>query len=190
MNDTRQRRLNLVIAALLVAVAAAAVAYAWARLGGADSTPAATVAEPSKEPAVDMARLQGLRLDGESVVDPAGGVLSLSRKIVGWVDVVTPFPDRVAVAGWAADVQAGAPARAVVVFVGTEARAVGVPDGRRSDVAEATGMRGAALSGFSIALDVPWPPDPDVPVRVFALDHEGRAAELDYNAAYPFPTGN
>jgi hypothetical protein len=94
------------------------------------------------------------------------------------VDVVArPTAGVVIASGWAADLEAKAPAAGVVAVGGGRVLAHAVPSGERAEVAGRLGGEGFTRSGFAMVIPGPVPLQE---VRFFALTRDGRAQELVY----------
>jgi hypothetical protein len=107
-------------------------------------------------------------------VDPYRG--GLAPLIAGYLEEVVPEGNQIIVSGWAADVLAKEPARAVHVFVGGRLWATCAPDISRPDVANAHGALAITQSGFKVIVDTALKSH-DV-VQAFAEFKDGRFAVL------------
>jgi hypothetical protein len=101
----------------------------------------------------------------------------------GGVDSARHDGGTAVVTGWAARGSSLEPADLVAVFAGGRLVAQARPVQPRADVAAALGRSGSPLLGYALAFAAP---EAGVPVRVFAVSG-GRASELAYPAAYPWP---
>jgi hypothetical protein len=94
------------------------------------------------------------------------------------VDLVArPTTGVVKASGWAANLEANAPAAGVVAAVGGRALARVVPSGERADIAGRLGDERFARSGFEMVIPGAVPLQE---VRFFAVTRDGRAQELVY----------
>jgi hypothetical protein len=121
-----------------------------------------------------------------ALLDREGRALALSGKIRGWVDIESQQADGVLIQGWAVDRSTGAAAPSVFVLIDGKVFAKGVPREPRQDVAEALRLPGARNSGFGLIVTLDRVSAPNLRVRVFALDKDGAAGELEYAKTLPY----
>ena len=115
--------------------------------------------------------------DGDEYLESDGAGIPITDHHAGGVDVVTPRGAAYVISGWAADLQAEAPADEIVVVVDGISILVSAPNLRRSDVGDALGNPVYADSGFSLEVAVDLIDRADS-VRVFAVAQGVAATEL------------
>ena len=102
----------------------------------------------------------------------------------GALESVTVFDDKAQFKGWAADIGAGGPVKAVLIFADNKLVHMGPAEEERYDVAQALGDGAGIRSGFSVvlpkALFVNGGGKGDAAIRLFALTQAGAAAELPF----------
>lgn len=108
---------------------------------------------------------------------PNGVGASLSRSAGSIDDILYRPGGRVKIIGWAADPEAGLPAKAVHVFLDSALIASGSPSLERPDVAAAYDKQSLFASGFIVACRVDSL-DHLARLRVFAETHDDRMLEL------------
>lgn len=101
----------------------------------------------------------------------------------GWLDEVDRRGELLQLGGWAADVDAGEPARHVVLFRNGEFLYAARPDFERTDVLQFFNNQGLRETGFKITLPAELIDEGDV-LRVFAISRKGQASELQYFEAF------
>jgi hypothetical protein len=137
--------------------------------------------EPTQIVPIDLTSARVYRTsmyaDGEEYLEADGIGVPITSHHTGGIDAVIPRGAAYGVAGWAADLQAEAPAGEIVVVVDGVSVLVSAPNLRRVDVGDALGNPVYADSGFSleVASDVIDRADS---VRVFAVTQDVAATEL------------
>ena len=180
-----EKLLNALILLFMALAAAAIAAHVYLRM---DET-----AEPETNVAVTHAAAEapipiiGITEDG-SIVGNDGRAIE-KAPMRGWVDEVSIENGTVKVVGWAMDMSAHLPARAILFVVGTKTRNAVTRPKSRPDVAGALGNPNAADSGFlaEFRIDSKRPAKAQI-VRAFGVARNGGVGELRYYAGYPFRT--
>ena len=102
----------------------------------------------------------------------------------GALESVTVFGDKAQFKGWAVDIGAGRPIKAVLIFADDKLVHMGPAEKERYDVAQALGDGAGIRSGFSVvlpkALFVNGGGKGDAAIRLFALTQADAAAELPF----------
>jgi len=101
----------------------------------------------------------------------------------GYVDAVKKIDNDFLVSGWAADVAAKTPVKAVHIFIDEHLVATLVPHARRPDVAASLGIPGLLHSGFGASPSIPL--GAADAVQVFAEFNDGSFSQLS-SAAITF----
>ena len=100
------------------------------------------------------------------------------------MESVTVFGDKVQFKGWAADIGANGPVKAVLIFTDDNLVHIGPAEEESYDVAQALGDGAGIRSGFSVVLPKALFDNrvgkSDAAVRLFALTQAGAAAELPF----------
>jgi hypothetical protein len=104
--------------------------------------------------------------------------------VQGMLESITVFGDKAQFKGWAVDVGAGGPVKAVLIFADDKLAHMGPAEEERYDVAQALGDGAGIRSGFSVvlpkALFDKGSGKGDAAIRLFALTQAGAAAELPF----------
>jgi radical SAM protein with 4Fe4S-binding SPASM domain len=140
------------------------------------------------EPENNAAHVEALnyRLKANTVRTSGRRPLAPSGDLSGWVDLLQQSPTSLTVLGWAADFKNNRPAKTVVVFLDNWARGTASPSGPRVDVAESQNNPGIVSCGYYMTIPLPKGGlKPGSRVRVFALDGDGNAGELQYAIRHP-----
>lgn len=121
------------------------------------------------------------RLSDAVIMAPDGRELAVEGgALEGWVDSVHRRGGLIQFDGWAADVDAGKPARRVVMFKNGEFVRAADAAVERIDVLQFYDDKRLRNSGFSMTLPARMFEDDSDVVRVFAISGDGRASELHY----------
>jgi spermidine synthase len=131
------------------------------------------------------------RDEGALLVSAAGDSLPIAAtSLRGFVDAAVVEGNRVSLVGWAADVDAAHPADTLLVFLNDRFLTRGTTGVHRPDLVDAFGKTGLTSAGFrwSFPRDV-FGEASEPRIRVFALAEGGRATELRYGTAFPWPPG-
>ena len=116
--------------------------------------------------------------------DRGEAIHSAPNAVKGALESVTVFGDKAQFKGWAADIGAGGPVKAVLIFADNKLVHMGPAEEERYDVAQALGDGAGIRSGFSVVLPKALFDEGggkgDAAIRLFALTQAGAAAELPF----------
>jgi hypothetical protein len=114
---------------------------------------------------------------GYCLLDKDGKQVPTSAAIRGYFESAERKGDKVEVRGWAADIEAKAPAAEMIIIAKGKVVARGRPTQARPDVVQALQLPATTqLYGFMFSIDVAQIGDP---VVNFAIDRAGKAQSLD-----------